>query len=101
MTECPYGVTQDELAAILGDRLSEFNYWMRGQTMTLCDGVSYHYDREHSDYCGHAEGDEFTWKCGYTGTGYYENTPCWPGGHGPVVYRHDLDRFQLGLPIID
>ena len=100
-TQCPQGVTRDELEMILGPRLEDFNKWMVGQTASICDGRTYHHDQEHTDYCGHAEGEEYTWKCNYTGTGHYEATECAASPHGMVVYRSDLERFMRGLPIYD
>ena len=33
---CELGATSEELQALLGDRLTAFHDWMRGQTMALC-----------------------------------------------------------------
>lgn len=100
-TQCPQGVTQDELDAILGDRRQEFDRWMRGQTMSVCDGRTYVHDRAHNAMCPHLYGDVYTWECDYTGGGHYEDTVCVDSPHGVVVYRSDLDRFLKGLPIFD
>lgn len=98
---CPHGYTQADLENILGASLPAFDKWMRGQTMSICEAAQYHYDRAHGEFCGHAEGDEETWKCDYTGTGYYEPSSCAGNPHGIVVYGTDLKRFMLGLPVID
>lgn len=100
-TQCPQGVTHDELVTLLGDRLDEFSRWMAGQTMSYCNGKTYAHNRSHGESCGHAEGEPFTWKCDYPGGGHYEDTVCAGNPHGPVVYRSDLDRFMQGLPIYD
>ena len=78
LTQCPQGVTQDELEMILGDRLPTFDRWMVGQTMSICDGRSYNHEKRE-----------------------YEATECADSPHGVVVYRSDLERFQRGLPIYD
>lgn len=49
---------------------------MSGQTVSLCDGKSWNYEKME-----------------------YEPAGCGP--HGPVVYSWDLTRFLDGLPIID
>lgn len=100
-TQCPQGVTHDELEAILGDRLQEFGKWMTGQTMSYCDGRTYVHNRAHNAICPHLDGDVYTWECDYPGGGHYEDTVCAGRPHGPVVYRSDLDRFLNGQPIID
>ena len=75
--ECDYGYTYLQLEAILGDRLSEFQSWMRGQTMTLCNGQRFNHD-----------------------TGEYEES-CGGAAHGSVVYGWDLERFLAGGEVID
>jgi hypothetical protein len=74
--ECNLGHTAHELDLILEDRRLEFDHWMRGQTMGICDGRKYNHD-----------------------TGEYEPTGCGP--HGTVVYSWDLARFLHGLPVTD
>lgn len=74
--ECGLGYTDSQLKTILGSRYEEFMLWMRGQTVAICGGRFY--DHEISEY---------------------RNTGCGP--HGVVVYSWDLERFLLGLPIID
>lgn len=74
--ECELGYTEEQLERILGDRYQEFNFWMSGQTMSICDGRAYNYNLKK-----------------------YEPTGCGP--HGVVVYSWDLDRFLNNLPIID
>lgn len=111
---CPSGYTAEDLEAILGPRIEAFWHWMRGQTMMVCEGKKYHYVREHNTMCPHLSGDEYSWECSYAGGGWYETTECsgllpgMPvsddevlGGHGPVVYRWDLERFLAGLDVFD
>jgi hypothetical protein len=87
---------------------------MSGQTMMLCEGKAYHYDREHTQECGHSEDDPFDYRCKYVGTGHHYSMGCsgmLPGmpvkadevlpGHGAIVYATDLHRYLLGLPVID
>lgn len=118
---CPSGFTRDDLRYIFSpETLLEFNRWMNGQTMTLCEGKRYHYTQYHGDYCmrphgfddrypAHAEDDDFTWACDYAPGGWYEATVCsgYPEGlrlddrtvttgHGPVTYRWDVERFIEG-----
>lgn len=76
VSTCMYGFTYEDQERILGDRLPEFSRWMRGQTITKCDGRQFN----------HA-------------TKKYEPDGCGP--HGMVVYRSDLERFLAGLPVID
>lgn len=40
---CRYGHTDDDLTRILGDRLPEFDRWMCGQTIMICEGREYDY----------------------------------------------------------
>ena len=75
--ECRMGYTHPQLVRILGERLPEFNKWMYGQTMTLCEGRQYNHD-----------------------TKEYE-VACDGVAHGGVVYSWDLNRFLRGLPVID
>ena len=74
--ECQYGYTEEQLSTILGERIDAFNHWMRGQTMSICDGRRYDYDK-----------------------GEYEDTGCGP--HGVITYRWDVQRFIDGRPIVD
>lgn len=74
--DCETGYTRDQLREILGNRFEEFDGWMYGQTVALCEGRKWNY---------------------YTKE--YEETDCGP--HGPVVYSWDLKRFLDGRPIID
>lgn len=73
---CRSGYTDAELREILGDRHDAFRHWMRGQTMTVCNGRLYNHE-----------------------TREYYASECGP--HGPVTYGHDLQRFLDGLPVID
>jgi hypothetical protein len=75
---CPQGYTEEDLRTILGPRLNEFVKWMYGQTMSICDGLKYDYDKRD-----------------------YEPTGCYSRPHGAVVFPWDLERFLDGLPIID
>lgn len=74
--DCKYGYTQSQLDSILGSRLKEFEYWMRGQTVAVCDGRRYDYNLK-----------------------TYVDTGCGP--HGTVVYSWDVQRFLQNRPIID
>lgn len=74
--ECSLGYPLSQIENIMGDRIQEFNHWMFGQTMAICDGRSY---------------DNVTEK-------YYFND-CGP--HGSVVYSWDLIDFLLGRPVTD
>ena len=98
---CPQGLTQQDLKDLLGDDYDNFRKWMTGQTESICDGRTYHHDMVHTEDCGHEEGEDFTWKCKYTGTGYYEDTPCKDNPHGVVTYFSDVEKYLLGLPVID
>ena len=100
-SSCPHGYTESDLETILGSRLPAFMRWMRGQTVMLCEARSYHHDQAHGEYCGHTEGEDFTWNCDYTGTGYHEPSECADAPHGMIVYTSDLARYLLGLPILD
>jgi hypothetical protein len=75
---CPQGITNSDLDEILGARRAEFMKWMRGQTMSICDGRAYNHEKER-----------------------YEPTECSGRPHGVVVYPWDLERFLAGLPVID
>lgn len=74
--ECMLGYTRSQLVDILGTRLGEFDHWMRGQTMALCEGTR--------------------WDPALRAT---VRSGCGP--HGPAVYGHDLRRFLGGLPVVD
>lgn len=74
--DCQIGYTWEQAKRIVGGRLDEFQQWMAGQTVALCDGRRYDHDkREH------------------------EPTGCGP--HGMAVYPWDLKRFLRGGPILD
>jgi len=75
--DCESGYTYNQLLEILGDDLPNFNQWMRGQTMALCEGRRYNHETK-----------EYTPKCGGV-------------AHGGVVYPWDLARYLDGLPVID
>lgn len=74
--ECELGYTEEQVKSITGSRYTEFNYWMNGQTMAICDGRAYDHTLQ-----------------------VYKSTGCGP--HGGIVYSGDVERFMLGLPIID
>jgi hypothetical protein len=69
--ECESGYPVTQVEAILGDRMTEFNRWMRGQTGAICDGRKYDHNKRE-----------------------YHNTNCGP--HGMVVYAWDLRQFLDG-----
>lgn len=74
---CKYGWTEDEIIQIIGEeKLDDFRRWMRGQTISACTGKIWDYNVKS-----------------------YVPDDCGP--HGVVYYRHDLIRFQMGLPVID
>jgi hypothetical protein len=74
--ECSLGYTDSQVKAIMGTRLKEFNSWMSGQTMAVCDGRVYDHVK-----------------------GAYEPSECGP--HGGITYTWDLQRFLDGRPIVD
>jgi hypothetical protein len=90
-SSCPQGLTESDLDVILGERLPEFMYWMRGQTVSACDGREYNHG--HKSY--------FTTSCSGMMPGMPLGRDEVPGGHGMVVYPWDLERFLAGLPVID
>ena len=73
---CELGYTIPDLKEILGNRYDEFLNWMRGQTVAMCEGRKYNYDKHE-----------------------YEDTGCGP--HGWAYYPWDVQRFLDGRPIID
>lgn len=73
---CKLGYPVAQLEEILGDRMPTFWHWMRGQTMSVCDGREYDYNtREHHP------------------------TGCGP--HGSCVYPWDLRQFLAGGKALD
>ncbi|WBB94216.1 hypothetical protein [Verrucosispora sp. WMMC514] len=74
--DCRYGYTIDQLTAVLGDRLDDFYQWMRGQTVSLCNGSEHNPER----------GGQWPTGC---------------GPHGTVVYRSDLRQFLAGRRPLD
>lgn len=74
--ECVMGYTDEQVTRIMGARLYDFRKWMRGQTGSICDGRAYNYEK-----------------------GDYEPSGCGP--HGYITYRQDVERFLLGLPVVD
>jgi hypothetical protein len=75
--ECKYGYTEKQVAEILKGNLDLFNEWMTGQTMAYCEG------REWSP-----------------AQNVYVSS-CGGAHHGPITYKHDLERFLLRLPPLD
>jgi hypothetical protein len=73
---CKYGYPTSQVDRIMGSRMKEFNNWMAGQTITMCDGREY----------DHAKKE-------------YIESGCGP--HGFVIYSWDVQRFLEGKPIID
>jgi len=74
--ECTFGYTDEQVTRVMGARLYDFRKWMRGQTGGICDGMEWSYEKNE-----------------------YEKTGCGP--HGYVTYRQDVERFLLGLPMVD
>ena len=75
--DCKNGYTADQLIKILTpSEMEAFSTYMRGQTMTLCEGRIWSHELEK-----------------------YIPSNCGP--HGPVVYTCDLERFLQGLPPLD
>lgn len=74
--ECTMGYTEEQVTRIMGARLYDFRRWMEGQTEAICDGREWNYE-----------------------TNEYEPTGCGP--HGFITYRQDVERFLLGLPVVD
>lgn len=74
--QCELGYPVSQLETLLGDRMTELNDWMYGQTAAICEGRKYNYE-----------------------THEYESTDCGP--HGVVYYSWDVQRFLDGRPIID
>jgi hypothetical protein len=75
--KCRYGFTTDQLTQILGPtQLETFSDYMRGQTMTLCEGKEWSQELNK-----------------------YIPTNCGP--HGPIVYLQDLESFLEGRPPLD
>lgn len=74
--ECNMGYTEEQVTRIMGARLYDFRRWMHGQTGAICDGKQWNPETEE-----------------------YEQTQCGP--HGFITYRQDVERFLLGLPVVD
>lgn len=110
-------MTRQDLQELFKDSLTAFDKWMTGQTQSICDGRRYHHDRYHSEDCmgpispgyakafpdvsPHTSDSPYDWRCGYVGTGYYEDTECKNNPHGVVTYLWDVARYLNGYPIID
>lgn len=68
---CPGGYPWFQIEEILDeDTLLEFKFWMRGQTMMVCEGRKYNHELRQ-----------------------YEVDECEKTPHGGVVYMWDLHRF--------
>lgn len=75
--QCKLGYPVTQLPDFLTeDQFIRLGNWMDGQTMILCEGWYYDYDRK-------------------------EKVPDDCGPHGTVVYRRDINRFLQGLPVDD
>jgi hypothetical protein len=71
------GMTSDDLKQCFSEEgLKRLYHWMRGQTGAICEGREWDY-----------------------ATSDYIDTDCGP--HGMVIYRHDVQRFIDGEPVID
>lgn len=78
--ECEGGYPYAQTTKILqehGRTRVEFDYWMRGQTIGVCEGRKYNHDTK-----------EYEVSCGGV-------------AHGGIVYRWDMERFLARKPIID
>lgn len=75
--DCRFGYTVPQVEEIMGSRFDAFTAWMRGQTMSICDGTLWDYDAKMAVPSG----------CS--------------GPHGTVIYPWDVERFLAGLPIVD
>ena len=75
---CPLGYTREQVEQITAEGLTDFDYWMRGQTVAVWDGRRFNYD-----------------------THEYEPTECGATPHGLVVYPWDLTRFIRGGGVLD
>lgn len=78
LPQCDYGYTltqlQESLDAVTFKHLNE---WLYGQTAMWCSGSVYNHD-----------------------LGSYEQA-CGGVAHGTVIYTHDVDRFLLGVGVVD
>jgi hypothetical protein len=90
---CPRGYTSRDIYNMLGDEDEAFWHFMRGQTMSLCNGSTYDHDKK-----------------AYFTTACSEMLPGMPllasevpllEGHGGIVYTWDFQRFVRGLPVTD
>lgn len=74
--KCQYGYTTGQISKIMGDRLEEFNKWMRGQTQAVCDGRAYDFEAQK-----------------------YRMSGCGP--HHTITYETDVRQFLSGGPVLD
>lgn len=69
--ECPYGYPKEQLEKLFGTYgYQRLGRWMVGQTMAICDGLTYSHEDKR-----------------------YYPSPCADNPHGPVVYTWDLRDF--------
>lgn len=74
--DCTHGYSVDLLEEYLSkEDFKDLMWWMRGQTMALCDGRRYDYEKREYYETGHS--------------------------HGPVVYPWDVKRWERVGPILD
>jgi hypothetical protein len=77
LPECQLGYTKKQISEIFTFDESLFRRWMRGQTVSVCEGRSYNHDtQEYEESCGGV-------------------------AHGIVYYPWDVQRFIDGLPVVD
>lgn len=92
---CPLGYTVSDLESMFTpDQLRRFNWWMRGQTCSVCDGRTYNHDRREyttTSCCTESLGRAGMWVANTEKT----------TGHGVVCYTWDVQRFIDGGPIVD
>lgn len=68
---CPGGYPLYQLEEVFGEEVfNEFNKWMIGQTMMLCEGRKYNHE-----------------------TKQYQRDECFGKAHGGVAYQYDVYRF--------
>lgn len=77
---CPMGYTIEDLKRRFPttEEFDDFQTWMVGQTGAICNGQRYDYDRHE-----------------------YVKDECFDNPHGIVVYWWDVNRYLMGLPVID
>ena len=78
---CKYGYNREQVRVIMGNRLEEFDRWMRGQTQMLCQGQK--------DGLPPEWPDDDPRRDMFTNRGYPE---C-DAAHGSITYQWDVERF--------